>query len=334
MSDARSTTDPKPDVSHLTGPAIVRDVAAFWYTLGVRGVDGATGWVQRARSGRPPAARGADAPLAVRLRYEGLVQWAELRWLMAVVRDPDVWRSGWDRVVERGDAAREVLRLKLLSVLSHLPIAPRADPSVFEGATAPNLPVMPLQWSMVVPQRSALATRRHQHLTADQGRHGAPPPSRVHSVLSLVLAVAVAVVALVGLVVIGTAEPTAPAPATAAPAPAEPPAAAPAPAPAAVLRATAPGDAAHVEFRPDAARFDLSDDRRDGRTAVLQYKVDGAARPPLVSTGLTDGTHPPDQTTVSGLTPQAKVEFRVCLATNPPTVRDQNCGAWTTRPAA
>jgi hypothetical protein len=100
-----------------------------------------------------------------------------------------------------------------------------------------------------------------------------------------------------------------------------------------ISSATAANFAAHVDFHRDSNLFRLYDDRRDGRSAILELKIDGAvAEPWYNSKGKTDATHPAKEVPRPPVGPDASIEFRVCVGEYGDPVPEQTCGAWITDP--
>jgi hypothetical protein len=100
-----------------------------------------------------------------------------------------------------------------------------------------------------------------------------------------------------------------------------------------ISSATAANLAAHVDFHRDSNLFRLYDDRHDGRSAILELKVDGVvAEPWYNSRGKTDAAHPAKEVRRPPVGPVASVEFRACVGEYGDPVPEQTCGAWITDP--
>jgi hypothetical protein len=100
-----------------------------------------------------------------------------------------------------------------------------------------------------------------------------------------------------------------------------------------ISSATAANFAAHVDFHRDSNLFRLYDDRRDGRSAILELKIDGVvAEPWYNSRGRTDAAHPAKDVPRPPVGPDASIEFRVCVGEYGDPVPEQTCGAWITDP--
>jgi hypothetical protein len=97
--------------------------------------------------------------------------------------------------------------------------------------------------------------------------------------------------------------------------------------------ATAANVAAHADFHRDSNLFRLYDDRRDGRSAILELKIDGVVAEPLYnSRGMTDAVHPAKEVPRPAVAPDASLEFRVCVGEYGDPVPERTCGAWTSDP--
>jgi hypothetical protein len=100
-----------------------------------------------------------------------------------------------------------------------------------------------------------------------------------------------------------------------------------------ISSATAANFAAHVDFHRDSNLFRLYDDRRDGRSAILELKIDGVvAEPRYNSKGKTDAAHPAKEVPRPPVGPYPSIEFRVCVGEYGDPVPERTCGAWITDP--
>ena len=97
--------------------------------------------------------------------------------------------------------------------------------------------------------------------------------------------------------------------------------------------ATAANSAAHVDFHSDSNLFRLYDDRSDGRSAILELKIDGVVAEPVYnSRGKTDAAHPAKEVPRPSVGSDTSVEFRVCVGEYGDPVPERTCGAWTSEP--
>ena len=97
--------------------------------------------------------------------------------------------------------------------------------------------------------------------------------------------------------------------------------------------ATAANSGAHVDFHRDGNLFRLYDDRSDGRSAILEVRIDGVvAEPWYNSRGKTDAAHPAKEVQRPPVAPDASVEFRVCVGEYGDPVPERTCGAWISDP--
>jgi hypothetical protein len=91
--------------------------------------------------------------------------------------------------------------------------------------------------------------------------------------------------------------------------------------------------AAHADFHRDSHLFLLYDDRGDGRSAILELKIDGVLTEPRYnSKGKNSPTKPAKQVPLPTADPDAVIEFRVCAGEYGKPIPEQTCGAWTTDP--
>jgi hypothetical protein len=97
--------------------------------------------------------------------------------------------------------------------------------------------------------------------------------------------------------------------------------------------ATAANSAAHVDFHRDSNLFRLYDDRSDGRSAILELKIDGVVAEPVYnSRGKTDAAHPAKEVPRPSVGSDSSIEFRVCVGEYGDPVPERTCGAWTSEP--
>ncbi len=91
------------------------------------------------------------------------------------------------------------------------------------------------------------------------------------------------------------------------------------------------GHDAHADFYRQDRQFKLYDDRRDGRSAILQVKINGTLLPPWYNSGgRTDAMHPPAVKPL-GFDPYATVEYRVCVGKGKDRDKpldEKSCGPW------
>jgi hypothetical protein len=98
-----------------------------------------------------------------------------------------------------------------------------------------------------------------------------------------------------------------------------------------VISAVAANRAAHADFHRDEARILVFDDLIDGRSAILQMRIDGSDVETLYNAkGVTGAKHPPKIVDVPGLVDDTAVAFRVCAGEYGNPVPEETCGAWTT----
>jgi hypothetical protein len=91
--------------------------------------------------------------------------------------------------------------------------------------------------------------------------------------------------------------------------------------------------AAHADFHRESQLFLLYDDRGDGRSAILEMKIDGVLTDPRYnSKGKNTPTKPAKQVPLPTVDPDAVIEFRVCVGEYGKPIPEQTCGAWTTDP--
>ena len=91
--------------------------------------------------------------------------------------------------------------------------------------------------------------------------------------------------------------------------------------------------AAHADFHRESHLFVLYDDRGDGRSAILEMKIDGVPTDPRYnSKGKNGPTKPAKQVPLPTVDPDAVIEFRVCVGEYGKPIPEQTCGAWTTDP--
>lgn len=92
------------------------------------------------------------------------------------------------------------------------------------------------------------------------------------------------------------------------------------------------GHDAHADFYRQDRQFKLYDDRRDGRSAILQVKTNGTlvGLPWYNSRGRTDAMHPPEVKPLV-FDPYATVEYRVCVGEGKDRDKpldEKSCGPW------
>lgn len=86
--------------------------------------------------------------------------------------------------------------------------------------------------------------------------------------------------------------------------------------------------AAHADFHRESHLFLLYDDRGDGRSAILEMKIDGVLTDPRYnSKGKNSPTKPPKQVPLPTVDPDALIEFRVCVGEYGKPIPEQTCGA-------
>jgi hypothetical protein len=91
--------------------------------------------------------------------------------------------------------------------------------------------------------------------------------------------------------------------------------------------------AAHADFHRESRVFLLYDDRGDGRSAILEMKIDDVLTDPRYnSKGKNTPTKPAKQVPLPTVDPDAVIEFRVCVGEYGKPIPEQTCGAWTTDP--
>jgi hypothetical protein len=91
--------------------------------------------------------------------------------------------------------------------------------------------------------------------------------------------------------------------------------------------------AAHADLHRHSQLFLLYDDRGDGRSAILEMKIDGVLTDPRYnSKGKNTPTKPAKQVPLPTADPDAVIEFRVCVGEYGKPIPEQTCGAWTTDP--
>jgi hypothetical protein len=95
-----------------------------------------------------------------------------------------------------------------------------------------------------------------------------------------------------------------------------------------VVSAVAANRGAHADFHRDEGRFLVFDDAGDGKSAILQAKVDGTNTNTWYNTrGMTDPQHPPKMIELADTA--AGLEFRVCVGEYGSSVPEKSCGEWT-----
>ena len=302
--------DPPPD------PAVaVHDFAAFWRGLAeeakVRGLSKSE-WALRASTlaGRRGQTRSPDhKPFSAKTLYDRTangrrVDWDEAQWFVQAVPGLNgwSWRAAWERAEQRWLAP------------------PEESSSPPPDAPADRVPSAPLPVDHLPGPRSP------------ENRWSRRRVLKVGAVAGTVVA---------GLALVATSPWAGPNPASGIPvgpeaAPSSPvgPAAetvVPTGPGASTSSATSAKRAAHADFDRARGRFALHDDRADGRSAILQVRIDGGALETVYnSRGRTDADSPAKDVELRGVTPGAPIEYRVCVGEYGSPVPERSCGAWTT----